>query len=145
MDQTEIALKDALEQLREAEARIAELEQRDALQQGALRVIAAATDPAHWEAPPGVTDLGTFRNIRATTADLKAALDGDANAREQRLSADNARLRKLIAEAEWEGSVGQDPEPACPWCGAEQGFEMEPEHGEHRAGCEAFSAPGVVR
>jgi hypothetical protein len=60
--------------------------------------------------------------------------------------ADNARLRKLIAEAEW-ASKDDMERSTCPWCGLRQegGMAQVPKAGEHEPSCPAFSAPGVVR
>jgi len=69
-----------------------------------------------------------------------------ATDRIEELQADNIRLRKLVAAAEWEGNASQDPEPACPWCHVDQslGPSGKPP-GEHKDSCPAFSGPGVVR
>lgn len=64
----------------------------------------------------------------------------------QRLAEDNARLRKLIADAEWEGNTMQEPEPACPWCQTDKSLgPIGKPPGEHEPDCPAFSAPGTVR
>ncbi len=65
----------------------------------------------------------------------------------ERLRADNARLRALIADKEYTHCGGETEEGegysesygACPWCGKDG-------HGPDRNDdCPAFSAPGVVR
>lgn len=61
-----------------------------------------------------------------------------AEIREQR--ADNARLRALVKAVEWQGCVGRDSDPACPWCGA----EPEP-IGSHAPTCPAFAPDGKVK
>jgi hypothetical protein len=58
---------------------------------------------------------------------------------------ENAAMRKLIQEAEWAGvassSIGDDCEPGCPWCGAEQTrriTEWDPYPGKHESDCPAL-------
>ena len=55
------------------------------------------------------------------------------------LLAEVARLRGLIAQAEWQAEDGSDHDASCPWC---RQFAFL---GRHATDCPAFSAPGVPR
>lgn len=52
---------------------------------------------------------------------------------------ENARLRALIKDAEWQGDVQE--EMACPWCHAERDDDQR----KHAADCPAFTVEGLVR
>lgn len=68
-------------------------------------------------------------------------------AENERLWADNARLRALVKSAEWGGChCRMDVEPSgCPWCiGDTYGLVDLPKN-THAPDCPAFTAEGVVR
>lgn len=97
-----------------------------------------------------MTDLG--KDVRQLEKQLIAERDGwktrlfEMQNAAIDLAKDNARLRALIKDAEFEGCVGRDSDTACPWCGEEpaQSRGADDRRIDH-VDCPAFSAPGVVR
>jgi hypothetical protein len=90
----------------------------------------------NWTKPAADRGAG-LPSCRAALAAVEAGLLALSDARSE-----TERLRGLILKAEWEGNTSRDPEPACPWCGADKfGTPRE----THQPDCPAFSAAGVVR